>query len=102
MKHKVWHKYAIVYLVAAALILIATNLIARPFYQSDNMKRHKARIYKECVVISDEYISEYKLPGFTDESRADDARRGHLGCGSRRTHDCRNGRESADDADQPE
>jgi signal transduction histidine kinase len=68
MKHKVWHKYAIVYLVAAALILIATNLIARPFYQSDNMKRHKARIYKECVVISDEYISEYKLPGFTLET----------------------------------
>lgn len=68
MKHKVWHKYAIVYLVAAALILIATNLIARPFYQSDNMKRHKARIYKECVVISDEYISEYKLSGFTLET----------------------------------
>lgn len=65
MKHKVWHKYALVYLVASLLILLAINLIARPIHERDTMKSHKEKLYKECIVISDEYINEYKLSDFT-------------------------------------
>lgn len=68
MKHKVWHRYAIVYLVAAAFILLTINLIIRPIYRKDNLNRHRERLYKECVVISDEYKSEYMLENFTMET----------------------------------
>lgn len=65
MKYKVWHKYAFVYLTAAAVILLAINLIARPLHRRDTLQDHKERLYKECVVISDEYINEYTLSDFT-------------------------------------
>lgn len=65
MKQKVWHKYAIVYLIVAALILLTINLIVRPIYRKDNLNKHKQRLYKECVIIADEYLEEYKLSEFT-------------------------------------
>lgn len=65
MKHKVWHKYAIVYLIVAATILLVINLIIRPQNRKYNLQEHRNRLYKECKIIADEYIDEYTIEGFS-------------------------------------
>ena len=65
MKHKVWHKYAIVYLIVAATIFLVINLIISPRYREANMVEHRSRLYHECLVIADEYMDEYTIDGFS-------------------------------------
>lgn len=65
MKNKVWHKYAYVYLAVSVFVLLAINVVARPIHRRDTLQSHKEKLYKECVVIADEYINEYALSDFT-------------------------------------
>ena len=68
MKHKVWYKYAIVYLIVSATILLVINVIIRPQNRKFNMQEHRTRLYEECKIIANEYIGEYTIEGFTLEA----------------------------------
>lgn len=68
MKHKVWHQYAIIFIILTVVVFGIVNFIARPIYRKNNTERHSEKLYRECVQISDIYRSEYALSGFTMDS----------------------------------
>ncbi len=67
MKNRVWQKYAVCFITIAVIVILLINLVGYQYCRGRVAEERKETLYQECLLISEQYIEEYRNAGLTLE-----------------------------------